>query len=113
MLPNVGIGMLRECCPLHPQVLAHLQEEAKAGGDTKDLGLMLCRFFRRYGGGQYDVRQYVVAVGMGGVVRRQVAERQGAEYFKNDDRLATVDPLTGAWCMGGWQDREIGEGLLP
>ena len=103
--------MLRECFHLCPQVLAHLQEEAKAGGDTKDLGLMLCRFFRRYGGGQYDVRQYVCAVGMGGVVRRQVAERQGAEYFKNDDRLATVDPLTGDWWAGGKTERL--EGLLP
>ena len=49
---------------------------------------------RRYGAG-YDVCEFVVAVGMGGVIKRKLAERQGTEYFKNDDRLATVDPMTG------------------
>ncbi len=76
-------------------VLASLQEEAKVGSDTKDLGLMLCRFFRRFGA-QYDQRTFVVAVGIGGVVKRSAAQRSpNVEYFKNDDRLATVDPLTG------------------
>ena len=79
-----------------PILAVFSQEEAKTGGDTKDLGLMLCRFFRRYSGGSFNPYRHVVAVGMGGIVTRKAAERQGAEYFKNDDRLATVDPLTGA-----------------
>ena len=73
------------------------QEEAKTGGDTKDLGLMLCRFFRRYSGGSFNPYRHVVAVGMGGIVTRDAAVRQGAEWFKNEDRIAAVDPLTGVW----------------
>ncbi|GAX73737.1 hypothetical protein CEUSTIGMA_g1190.t1 [Chlamydomonas eustigma] len=75
-------------------------EEAKLGSDTKDLGHLLCSFFKRYGC-QYDQCAYVVAVGMGGVVKRSFAEQQGAEYFKNADRLSTVDPLTGRDCTEG------------
>ena len=40
----------------------------------------------------------MVAVGLGGIVKRKEAEKRGAEYFKNGDRLATVDPLTGMGC---------------
>jgi len=75
--------------------LCHDQEEAKTGGDTKDLGLMLCRFFWRYSGGSFDPCRQAVAVGLGGIVTRQAAVRSGADWFKNEDRIATVDPLTG------------------
>lgn len=75
--------------------LWHLfQEERKAGADTEDLGYMLHRFFQRFGA-SYDQCTFCVAVGLGGVVTRWHALNSGAEYFKNDDRLATVDPLTG------------------
>lgn len=55
---------------------------------------MLHRFFQRFGA-SYDQCTFCVAVGLGGVVTRWHALNSGAEYFKNDDRLATVDPLTG------------------
>ena len=70
------------------------QEERKAAADTEDLGYMLHRFFQRFGA-SYDQCTFCVAVGLGGIVTRWHALNSGAEYFKNDDRLATVDPLTG------------------
>ena len=69
-----------------------LQMEAKTKSDTSDLGYMLHRFLKRYGP-QYDAWSVAVAVKQGGVVQRHVVPY---DTFKNPDRIAVVDPLTGA-----------------
>ena len=43
---HIGSSPLWQSSFQTSQVLAHLMEEAKTGGDTKDLGLMLCRLFK-------------------------------------------------------------------
>ncbi|KAG1679417.1 hypothetical protein FOA52_007708 [Chlamydomonas sp. UWO 241] len=90
-------------------VIAHLMEESKTGSDACDLGYMLWRFLRRYGA-SFDPRVSVVAVGMGGVVARSQAMSAGAAlgaHYKNEDRIACIDPLTWRDCTEGCYQTEL------
>ncbi|KIY94997.1 poly(a) polymerase [Monoraphidium neglectum] len=97
-------------------VLAHLQEEIKAGNDVFDLGEALYSFLVRYGE-EFDYGADAVSVASGGVVPK-MALGGGSYYsmssdsFDDDeggggggrsarDRLMVDDPLTGRDISGG------------
>eukprot|EP00798_Chlamydomonas_sp_ICE-L_P027030 gene27030-2257_t len=103
-LNDVSVGGLASY-GLTYMMLAHLQMEEAAGSDTKDLGLMLIQFCKRFGP-DYDPYSVVVSVTAGGVVSRQRHSPAESNSYQNPDRICVVDPNTGRDCTEGCYQSE-------